>query len=197
MILTITMNPSVDISYRLNTLHMDDVNRCNDYQKTAGGKGLNVTRVIQQMDQPVIATGLIGGPLGIFIQEELDKQGISHKFSHIKGSTRNCIAILHDEGKQTEILESGPSVSEVEQADFLTLYSDLIKKSEVVTMSGSLPQGVSNTFYADLLKLTAGETKVILDSSGESLKQALLGKSKPYAIKPNETEIAQLLNVSA
>lgn len=103
MILTVTMNPSIDISYPLETLHLDTVNRVDKVSKTAGGKGLNVTRVLAEIGDPVSATGLIGGSTGQFILDHLDQE-IGKEFFEIQGETRNCIAILH-EGQQTEILK--------------------------------------------------------------------------------------------
>ncbi len=116
MIVTITMNPSVDISYPLEHFQLDTVNRVSKVRKTAGGKGLNVTRV-QQLGADVLASGLLGGELGDAIQHELTSAGIKHAFSPISGKTRNCIAILH-EGKQTEILEQGPVISASEAKTF-------------------------------------------------------------------------------
>lgn len=96
MILTVTMNPSVDIAYQLDVFNLDTVNRVAETHKTPGGKGLNVTRVLSQVGDDVLATGLLGGKIGEFIQKELDQVGIEHDFSPISGETRNCIAILHE-----------------------------------------------------------------------------------------------------
>ena len=84
MILTVTMNPSVDISYPLEKFNLDTVNRVPKAIKTPGGKGLNVTRVLKQLDDKVIATGLIGGALGMDIQKKLTEMGIENKFFEIK-----------------------------------------------------------------------------------------------------------------
>ena len=116
MILTVTMNPSIDISYPLDVLQLDTVNRVAEVSKTAGGKGLNVTRVLSEIKDPVAATGLLGGRTGQFILDHLG-EGIEKRFFEIAGDTRNCIAILH-EGKQTEILEKGPTISEKEGQEF-------------------------------------------------------------------------------
>lgn len=194
MIVSVTMNPSVDISYPLDTLTIDDVNRCDQVRKTAGGKGLNVTRVIHQMEEDVISTGLLGGVLGEFIRENLSKEGIKHDFSNIQGETRNCIAILHDDHKQTEILEAGPTISLSELSSFEETFVSLASTSEVVTLSGSLPKGVSKKYYSRLLFLLSDtDTKVILDTSGDSLKDALQAPIKPYAIKPNSDELQALV----
>ena len=96
MILTVTLNPSIDISYPLDELTLDTVNRVSEVKKTAGGKGLNVTRVLSEIGDNVTATGFIGGKLGDFLTSRLDQNGIQHRFFPIHGETRNCIAILHE-----------------------------------------------------------------------------------------------------
>ena len=73
MILTITMNPSIDISYPLDDFKLDTVNRVKNVRKTAGGKGLNVTRILKQLDAEVVASGLIGGFLGEEIKKRFDE----------------------------------------------------------------------------------------------------------------------------
>lgn len=195
MIITVTLNPSIDISYRLKEFKIDDVNRTNEVTKTAGGKGLNVSRVLKQLNGNVLATGFNGGYTGEFLKSELDKLNIKNDFYNINGNTRNCIAILND-GNQTEILESGDNISEEEQLGFLEKFEDLVKNSSVVTISGSMPPGVPNDYYERLLNIIKSEDiKVILDTSGESLKNIVLNSEvKPYCIKPNETEIKQIEN---
>ena len=192
MILTVTMNPSVDISYPLTEFKLDTVNRVQEVSKTAGGKGLNVSRVIHLMDEKLTATGIVGGFLGKFIQKQLDETGIPHHFLEIEEESRNCIAILHD-GKQTEILESGPTITKKQSEDFLSVFDTLLKDTTIVTISGSLPKGIDSAFYNELLDECAQKgIPVLLDSSGNSLKEALQHKNKPYLIKPNLEELQQL-----
>ena len=81
--------------------------------------------MLKQLDDKVIATGLIGGALGMDIQEKLTEMGIENHFFEISGETRNCIAILH-EGNQTEILENGPTISQSESEKFLEYFEILI-----------------------------------------------------------------------
>ena len=193
MILTVTLNPSVDISYPLETLKLDTVNRVKDVSKTAGGKGLNVTRVLYESGDKVTATGFLGGKIGEFIESELEQSPVSPAFYKISGNTRNCIAILH-EGNQTEILEQGPTISHEEAEGFLDHYSNLIKQSEVVTISGSLPSGLPNDYYEKLIQLASDEgVAVVLDCSGAPLETVLKSSAKPTAIKPNNEELSQLL----
>ncbi|EAV1661744.1 hexose kinase [Klebsiella variicola] len=196
MILTVTMNPSVDISYALENLKINTVNRVSDVRKEAGGKGLNVSRVLKQADEDVLATGLVGGVLGTYIREHLDTLNIRHHFQPISMESRNCIAILH-EGFQTEILESGPVVSASEQDNFLNLYSRLLDKADIVIISGSLPVGIPKYFYHELVTLSQRKNKkVLLDCTGICLSSALSGSAVPYLIKPNKEEFEKLTGES-
>ena len=192
MILTVTMNPSIDISYPLDELKIDTVNRVVDVTKTAGGKGLNVTRVLSELGDQVAATGLIGGKLGEYLVENIDDK-VAKRFFSIQGETRNCIAILHGEN-QTEILEKGPEVLEKEGQDFLAYFKELLENIEVVAISGSLPAGLPVDCYASLVELANQAGKpVVLDCSGASLQAVLESPHKPTVIKPNNEELSQLL----
>lgn len=193
MILTVTLNPSIDISYPLNRLTLDTVNRVDRTTKTAGGKGLNVTRVLAEAGQSVMATGFIGGKLGDFVIHQLQEQGISNQFFKIKGETRNCIAVLH-EGMQTEILEAGPYIDMDEAEGFLNHMSIIAKQFDVLTFSGSLPKDLAAHYYQDLITMArAYGSKVVLDCSGAPLKAVLAGKDKPTVIKPNLEELEDLI----
>ena len=192
MILTVTMNPSIDISYPLDKLKIDTVNRVVDVTKTAGGKGLNVTRVLSEFGDSVVATGLVGGKLGDFLVENIDDKVSKHFFS-IQGETRNCIAILHGKN-QTEILEKGPEVQVKEGQDFLVYFKELLNTVEVVAISGSLPAGLPVDYYASLVELANQVGKpVVLDCSGAALQAVLESPHKPTVIKPNNEELSQLL----
>lgn len=189
------MNPSVDISYPLENLLLNDVNRVDQVSKTAGGKGLNVTRVIQQLGGDVVASGVLGGHLGDTIKEQLDKNNIQHEFFPIAQETRNSIALLHDNGQQTEILEAGPVVQTEEIAGFMNTFKELIEKADLLTISGSLAKGLPSNFYTNLISIAKQTGKdTLLDSSGSALKDALKHKDKPLLIKPNLTEVNELLD---
>lgn len=187
------MNPSVDISYPLDTLKIDDVNRVEKVSKTAGGKGLNVSRVIKQMNGELIASGILGGSLGTYIVEQLNKEEVPNRFLEIEKESRNCIAILH-EGNQTEILESGPTLDDGEGDAYFKLFEELLDEAVIVTISGSLPKGLSPTYYQQLLEMSRDkQVKILVDTSGKALRQTLLGEQKPYLIKPNTDELNGLL----
>ncbi|PAV31137.1 tagatose-6-phosphate kinase [Virgibacillus profundi] len=193
MILTITLNPSVDISYKSDSFNQDTVNRIADVSKTAGGKGLNVSRVLKQLEAEVGAAGFLGGNLGDFIRSEISLLGIYDFFTEIQGETRNCIAVIHDE-KQTEILEGGPVIAKKEAELFLEKLPENLQQANVVTISGSLPKGLANDFYEKIIGIAnRNGTPVLLDTKGELLAQALGSGNSPYLIKPNQEELADLL----
>ena len=195
MILTVTMNPSIDTRYTLGHLVVDDVNRVVP-AKTAGGKGLNVSRVLVQLGDDVVATGLLGGHSGAYLGDLMDADGITHRFTPIAGESRTCIALLHD-GNQTELLESGPVVSAEELEAFVGNFTDLVSGASCVTLSGSLPKGVPADTYARLVAIAAGAgVPVLLDTSGAALDAALEAEIKPTLVKPNLTEINDLLGTS-
>lgn len=196
MILTVTMNPSIDMSYSIKELKLDDINRVSQVSKTAGGKGLNVTRVVHELGGPVKATGIVGGHLGNQLKEQLDLADIEHDFYPILQETRNSIAVLHDDHSQTEILESGPTVTDSEIEGFVETFQRLLSETKLLTISGSLAKGLPTDFYAQLImKAKEKNVDTLLDTSGEALKEALKGKVKPKLIKPNLSEINDLLQL--
>ena len=165
-------------------------------KKTAGGKGLNVSRVLCQLGDDVVATGLLGGHMGAYMGSLMDADGINHDFTPIAGETRICLNILH-EGNQTELLESGPEISAEELAAFSAKFAELVAKADCVTISGSLPKGVPADFYAGMVAEAAKHNvPVLLDTSGASLDAALEAEVKPTLVKPNLTEINALLGTS-
>ena len=193
MILTITANPSVDISYQLEKFNIDDVTRTSDIEKHAGGKGIHVGYVLKELGSKPVHSGFAGGKLGEFIEEGLEKRGQEARFVKIKGDTRNCIAILH-EGKQTEILEAGPTIEKEEEEEFLNKLDQISEGCHIINISGSLPKGLTSDFYKEIIKYAKKHDKFVsVDTSGKTLKDMINAEEKPDLIKPNETEIADVL----
>jgi len=195
MILTLTLNPSVDINYKLKDLQIDGTNRTENVSKSFGGKGLNVARVVKQLRMEVGATGFLGGHLGAFIRSGIDKSGIEDHFVQIEDETRNCIAVIH-EGKQTEILEAGPVIQVDEHRKLSNTLKNIFSDIDIITISGSLPKGLDDGLYSEILKLASEyDVKVLLDTSGKLLKATLDGEYKPFFIKPNQEELSDLLGL--
>ncbi|TCS81818.1 1-phosphofructokinase [Tepidibacillus fermentans] len=193
MITTITLNPSVDRRYVVQDFQVGNLFRTHQFEATAGGKGLNVARVIKQFGEDVLTTGFIGGKNGEFILEQLTEQGIKNDFIQITGETRNCIAILSKDVVQTEILESGPKVTSEQIELFLQKYERILQDSSVLVASGSLPEGVPESMYYELIIRAKKKGKpFILDTSGSALREGL--NASPFLIKPNKSELELLMN---
>lgn len=193
MILTITANPSVDISYELDNFRIDEVSRTEEVIKDAGGKGIHVGYVLAQLGADVVHSGFVGGVLGQYIKKVLEEKNQKSRFVDIREDTRNCIAILHG-GKQTEILEKGPKISASERDQFLESLGQITEGCDIINISGSLPRGLDSDFYQRIIKYAKDNNKFIsVDTSGKTLEDVINAEIKPDLIKPNETEIAELL----
>lgn len=195
MITTVTLNASIDKAYFMDSrIENGTVMRVASCRNTAGGKGLNVARIIKICGENVQAAGLAGGFNGAYLESMLEQDGISRQFVHIQGETRSCINILDEGYGSTEYLEPGCPVTKEEEEEFLKRFPEIIKDSEVVTISGSVPQGVSKDIYEKMIRCAKEEgRKVILDTSGELLKNGL--KACPDMVKPNKDEIEALFGI--
>lgn len=193
MILTVTLNPSVDTSYTLDNLSLGNVNRVEKVIKTPGGKGLNVSKVLNKLGSEIMATGFLGGKSGEFIKDKLSTLKILSNFSQVSGDTRTCIAII-SKTEITEILEKGPLISGDEWSNFKKDFQKLLIGKSCVALSGSLPQGLSQNSYTELMQISSEMgVKVFLDTSGKTLQTAL--EAKPFFIKPNQDEIEDLFGI--
>ena len=194
MITTVTLNPAIDTRYFIEDFKEGRLFRAEKTIKSPGGKGLNVTKVLKQLDANVVATGILGGKNGERIQENLKKMNIKEEFYVSSAETRVCIAVL---GKysETEILESGEELTDSDLRAFEKKFMELVEKSDVITMSGSLPKGMEAGYYQKLVEMVNRKgKKVILDTSGKSLLEGV--KGKPYLIKPNFDELEYVLGES-
>lgn len=193
MIITVTMNPSIDKLYIVDAFSPFAVMRVKQVNNTAGGKGVNVARVASQMGEPVTATGIIGGFHGQYLETLLHRQSIHSQFTIGPQETRCCINIQETaSGQHTEFLEPGPPIDQDTLERFLQQYKQLVVTGQVITLSGSLPAGIPADFYGELIKEAHRFGKqVLLDTSGEPLRKGI--ESNPDLIKPNREELSQLL----
>lgn len=192
MILTVTLNTSIDKLYLVESIHPETVMRVKEVHNTAGGKGLNVSRVSAKLGEPVTATGFVGGFNGQYLESLISQPLVRCAFTYVQGETRSCINCWDlSNGHSTEYLEPGQPVTQEDIGRFLSDFSARLPEADVVTISGSVPQGVPEDFYCELIRLcrTVG-VPVLVDTSGSRLIAAV--KEKPVFIKPNEDEIAQL-----
>ena len=153
MIYTVTLNPAIDKTAEIADFAAGTVNRITSVREDAGGKGINVTKILRQYDYPVRALGFLGGYNGRFIEDYLKSIGAEFCFTYVNGETRCNTNVLSGDGSVTELLEPGPIVSKEELNDFLGKYEEALTDSEVIVISGSIPEGVPVTIYADLIRL--------------------------------------------
>lgn len=193
MITTVTLNASIDKAYVMDKpIQNGTVMRVSKCHNTAGGKGLNVARAIKTCGEDVLATGLVGGYNGRYLERLLEEDGVAHQFGKIQGETRSCINILDPAFGSTEYLESGAEISADEETVFVEKVFPLaIANSAVVTISGSVPKGASSTVYKRLIEGAKADGKIVLlDTSGAQLKESL--SAKPFLVKPNVDELEML-----
>jgi len=192
MILTVTLNASIDKRYVVDDFRPGTVCRVKECTYSAGGKGLNVSRVATIAGEEVVATGFVGGHAGNYIVEELKKQNIRSDFVYVNGESRSCINIYdRTSHTQTEFLEPGVCVTEADIKAMLLKYMDLIRKCSLVVISGSVPIGVGSSLYKDMIRIAREHDKrIILDTSGPLLKECL--QAGPTMIKPNMDEVKVL-----
>jgi tagatose 6-phosphate kinase len=189
VILTITANPSLDRVYAIDDFQVNKIFRPKAMTATAGGKGLNVSRVASILGAAVTATGFIGGTVGSLVSADMQLHRIVDRFVRISGATRMCITVMDEKNTtSTEILESGPVITADEMEVFLRTYDELLDACETVVGSGSLPRGLPADFYAELIRRAkARQRRFILDTSGAHFTQGM--KETPYMVKPNQEEL--------
>lgn len=192
MITTITLNASVDKLYLVEQVEMGTVMRVKTVSNSAGGKGLNVSKIAALAGEKVNALGFLGGFNGQYVRSLLKDYGIESNFIETAGETRSCINIRNlATNEHTEFLEPGLPVTAHEISEFINSFEQAMKTTDVITISGSVPAGVPAAFYSDLiLRARAAGKPIILDTSGELLIEGV--KAKPNMIKPNVDEIAQI-----
>ena len=188
MILTVTLNPAIDKTYRVDELVLGHVNRMESIENIPGGKGINVGKILCECNCPVIATGFLGGYTGRWIEQRLKEMGLPCDFVSIGADTRCSMNVVADNGYVTEILEPGPEIRPEERLVFLGKYRELIRRCDLVVLSGSVAPGLSQEIYGQLIGIAkdAGK-KAILDTSGEGLVKGI--EVGPWLVKPNRKEL--------
>lgn len=192
MILTITPNPAVDETYTLDHLEVGETNRAPAPVRMAGGKGINVARVIHSQQVPVVALAPVGGPSGQVFAVELAAAGVPHVLVQVAPETRRSFALVEQEtGRTTVVNEFGGALSLNEwdsvKAQIIALLDQGVT---VLAASGSLPEGGDLDFYPWCVR----EARLrgipsIIDASGPTLLAA--ARAGATVLKPNHHELAQ------
>ncbi|MEU9323860.1 1-phosphofructokinase family hexose kinase [Streptomyces canus] len=193
MILTVTLNTALDITYRVRSLRPHTSHRVTEVTERPGGKGLNVARVLAALGHEVTVTGFTGGATGRMVQDRLTAvPGLVDALVPVTDPTRRTIAVVDEQsGDTTQLNEPGPTVTSAEWSAFQEAYEDLVPSVSAVALCGSLPPGVPVGAYAGLIRTAkAAGVPVLLDTSGEALRRGVA--ARPDILKPNADELSEL-----
>jgi len=191
MIYTLTLNPSIDYIINVENFVPGDINLTKSEYKLPGGKGINVSQVLNNLQTSNTALGFIGGFTGDFIKKSLDKKNINHNFIEVSGDTRINIK-MKDSSNESEINGNSPEIS-IDALKKLKEKLGSLVDGDTLVLSGSVPKSISSTIYRDIMINIPMGVKVILDAKGEALLEGI--KGKPYMIKPNNHELGDIFNV--
>jgi tagatose 6-phosphate kinase len=191
MILAVCLNPAIDLTYSVGSLRPGTSHAVTSVHRRAGGKGINSARVLAQLGERVTLCGFAGGNHGIRLRDGLTGTGVEDALTMIAGETRQSVAVV-DGADATVFNEPGPTVSADEWASLLDAFESRLAGCSAAVMSGSVPPGVPNDAYAQLVR-RAGRHHVptIVDASGDQLRNAI--QTGPTVVAPNRDELAETL----
>jgi 6-phosphofructokinase 2 len=192
MIYTITLNPSLDRTLWIDRIRDDVSNRILEERSYAGGKSVDVSKVLKNLQVDNVALGLVGGFAGRELEGRLLNDGIQCDFIRVPGETRTNIIIHEKEtGRQLAFNARGP---EIRPSELMQLVEQIeaLHCPEVVAIGGSLPPGVSPEIYRRMITIVKRcQSRVVLDVDGQALKVGI--KALPNVIKPNIHELSELV----
>ncbi|WP_216215763.1 1-phosphofructokinase family hexose kinase [Amycolatopsis aidingensis] len=192
MILTVTPNTALDVTYTLERLVPGTTHRVRQVRTRAGGKGMNVARVVRAAGGRACAVGTAGGAESALLLADLAAAGLRHELVPIAGGTRRTVTMLSTvDDKVTLLNEPGPELAAAEWAALTGTVRRLLPTAGVLVCAGSLPAGAGG--YAELLAL-AGDIPTILDTSGAALTTAL--SARPAVVKPNAAELREVTGLA-
>ncbi|HSM96890.1 MAG TPA: 1-phosphofructokinase family hexose kinase [Rhizomicrobium sp.] len=192
-ILTLTMNPAVDVSSSIPALEPFEKLRCEDVWHHPGGGGINVSRVIERLGAETIAVFPCGGAMGMLLKHLLADEGVRHLPVAISGDTREDFSISETAtGKQFRFILPGPVLSQAEIRKCLDTIVSRLRPGSFLVASGSLPPGAPVDFYAELAEITVSAgARLVLDTSGAPLRAAV-DRGGLFLIKPSQSELNEL-----
>lgn len=193
-VLTVTLNPALDLTVRLPALRLGEVNRSDSLQVHAAGKGLNVAQVLADLGHQLTVTGFLGESNAQAFEQLFAARGFADEFVRVAGETRSNIKLAEGSGQVTDINGPGLEVVQAQRSELLERIRRLAPAHELVVVAGSLPRGVDSEWFVELLQMLNGlGVRVALDTSGAALRDGLA--TRPWLIKPNEEELAEARGV--
>lgn len=191
MIATVTLNLALDVTYQVRQLVLESSVRVDEVKQRAGGKGVNVARILHALGAPVVVTGFVGGRTGAVVRADLVAAGLEHRLVRIDGETRRTVAVVDAEGRVTILLEPGPAVDADRWARFLVRFESIARRAKVVVLAGSLPPGLPLDAYGQLVASAHSVgCETILDAAGAPFVAALA--AGPVLVKPNRDELYEV-----
>ncbi|MCT4597002.1 MAG: 1-phosphofructokinase [Vallitalea sp.] len=192
MIITVTLSPTIDKTVYVNNFQLDLVNEIYDTREDAGGKGINVSKMIKKLEGNSIATGCIGGRVGNMIIDKLQEDGINYDFVPVQTNSRYNIKLVDIVNKSfTDINESGGVLTIDEINNLENKIFSLAKEGDTLVLSGRVPSSIESNIYRKWIEIGKGKgIKTIIDADLEPLREAVL--AGPYVIKPNIHELERL-----
>ena len=192
MLYTLTLNPSLDYIMEAESLLLGETNRAKREYLRFGGKGINVAAVLTSLGREAVAVTPLGGKTGEMLASLLEEAHIPFEAFPISGETRINVKILSH--GVTELNALGPAVTDKERESLLTFF-DKLSADDTLVMCGSVPPSLPKDIYAQLMgRLSARGARVVLDTSGEALLNAL--PYRPYLVKPNKSELLGTVGAS-
>ncbi len=192
MIYTVTLNPALDKTAQVPRFTVDEVNRITGLREDPGGKGINVSKVIDRLGGRSRAVALLGGSVGAKIAGMLDETGIDVWAFEASGETRTNLKVVDDElDTHTDINEPGPEATVAQLDAMLSALVQELAHGDIVVLSGSLPKGAPVGTYGAWARACAkAGAKVFLDADGDALTRGL--DALPHLVKPNDAELSRL-----
>lgn len=192
MIYTVTFNPSIDYVIFTNDFKIDGLNRATATYKFAGGKGINVSRVLKTLDVESTALGFAGGFPGKFIADTLNNSAIQSNFIEVDEDTR--INVKLKTGQETEINAPGPHITSAQFEQLLQQIKNTTSE-DIVIVAGSVPSSIPSDVYAQIAQITAQTgAKLVVDAEKELAESVL--SYHPLFIKPNKDELEVMFNTT-
>lgn len=193
MILSVTLNVSVDVTLYIEGLRPYETNRVQKSETDIGGKGVNLSRIVAELGGTSVATGFCGELAHPLFAQKFADQDVLDAFILTADPSRTNFSVEDGSGKPpTTLNAAGPTIRANEWAAFLDQFEHLLKDADWVTLGGSIPHGVEPTVYETLGSLARQQgRKFLLDADGDPLKHGL--NASPHLIKPNLREAARLL----
>jgi 1-phosphofructokinase family hexose kinase len=196
MIITVTPNPAIDLTYTVPALILGDSQRVDAARSRAGGKGVNVARVAHQLGHSVLVVAPVGGHSGLEFSRELETSGLPHLVVPVSADTRRSVALVETETGRTSVLnERGHALRDTDWTAITDAVRRRMGKATCLVGSGSLPPDADAEFYADLVGLgRAAGVPVLIDATGAALRAA--ARAGADLLKPNRSELADATGLS-